>query len=74
MLGIPVTTTKARLPTNWKTTVSACVTVLAGFVALHPEYFSSLISDIAQYITLGGLAAFGLAAKDKDITGGTRAQ
>ncbi len=59
---------------NWKTTLFACITVFFGFVALHPGYFNPVMADIASYIALGGLAAFGLSAKDNDVTGGTKTQ
>ncbi len=51
---------------NWKTTISALVAAVAGFVAMHPMYTAHypIINDIAGYIMVGGLAGIGFAAKD----------
>jgi hypothetical protein len=52
--------------TNWKTTVTAIVTAVAGFVLFSPQYFPPWAIDVAKYVMLGGLAAFGLTAKDSN--------
>ena len=56
---------------SWKTTVSAIVTVAAGFVLFSPDLFSDWpwLIELAKYVTLGGLAALGIAAKDSGVTG-----
>lgn len=50
--------------TNWKTTLSALVSAFAGFVLFSPQLFPPWAQDIAKYIMLGGLVAFGASAKD----------
>lgn len=52
---------------NWKTTVSSAIAALSGFIALNPEYFGgkdALIVRLSIFVSLGGLAAFGIAAED----------
>ncbi len=50
--------------TNWKTTFSAILSALAGFVLFSPQLFPPWALDVAKYIMLGGLVAFGVSAKD----------
>ena len=54
---------------NWKTTASSLFTAFFGFVMLHPHYFPSWLEDVAGYAAVGGMALFGLAAKDYTTTG-----
>lgn len=52
---------------NWKTSVSALVSVAAGFVAFSPDLFTHFpaVVEIAKYIALGGVASLGITAADK---------
>jgi hypothetical protein len=52
---------------SWKTSASAVLTVVAGFVAFSPELFSrwQILLEISKYIALGGLATLGISAADK---------
>lgn len=59
---------------NWKTTVSSLITAVAGFVLFSPEFFSPLAISVSKYIMAGGLVGMGLAAKDHNVTGGTKLQ
>ena len=61
---------------NWKTTASGALTAFFGFVAVSPALFSRWpwLVEFAKYVALGGMASFGFAAKDKDVTGGSRPQ
>jgi hypothetical protein len=59
---------------NWKTFVSALITAFFGFVLFSPGYFAPWLVDVAKFATAGGLLAFGLFAKDHDVSGGTKQQ
>jgi len=61
---------------SWMTTASGLITCIAGYVMFSPEQFAQWpwIASLAKFITLGGLAALGLTAKDSRVTGGTIAQ
>ena len=53
--------------TNWKTTLSGLVAAGAqGVAAAYPQY-----AILAHIVTGIALAALGVSAKDKDVTGGT---
>jgi len=54
---------------NWKTNLSALVVVICGFILFSPQWFPPLAIDIAKYVALGGVAAFGISAKDFDKSG-----
>ena len=56
---------------NWRTTLSAMITAIAGFIATNPEFVhNDFVVKVAQYICLGGLTALGINARDKQT--GTR--
>jgi hypothetical protein len=63
---------------NWKTTVTSAISATASLVLfmqqLHYATFPNWLTGIAMFCSIGGLAAFGIAAKDKDVTGGTKGQ
>jgi len=53
---------------NWKTTTIGLITTIAGFVAIHPQYFGgsdSLLVAIASYVNAGGAIGLGIYARDK---------
>jgi len=54
---------------NWKTTASGIISALASFVLFSPQWFPPAAIDISKFILAGGLIAFGLAAKDYNISG-----
>jgi hypothetical protein len=58
---------------NWKTTASALVTAIFGFILFSPEYFEQVpwLVSIAKYFAAGGLIGLGFSAKDSNVTGGT---
>jgi hypothetical protein len=58
--------------TSWKTALCAMIAAAAGFVLFTPQYFPPIAVDIAKYVMLGGLAAFGVYAKDYNVGGGQR--
>ena len=51
---------------NWKTSACGIATALAGFVLFSPQLFARWpwVSEVAKYIMAGGMAGFGLTAKD----------
>jgi hypothetical protein len=57
---------------NWKTSIFALISAVAGFVLFSPQYFPPWAIDAAKYIMVGGLAAFGFSAKDYNVSGGQR--
>lgn len=58
---------------SWKTTLIGLITALAAWVDFDPSLFSRWpwITSFAKFVMIGGFAAFGLAAKDSNVTGGT---
>lgn len=56
---------------NWKTTVISLGTAFFAFVVFAPEQFTAVpwLVSLAKFAAAGGLAAFGLVAKDHDTTG-----
>lgn len=52
---------------NYKTTISALVSVVASFILFYPSLVNDnkLIIQICKFTTLGGLASLGIQAKDK---------
>ena len=63
---------KRAIARNWKTTASSIVTAGFWFITLNPDRFGgsdSWLVAIAQFAQIGGLLAFGIAAKDYDTTG-----
>jgi hypothetical protein len=65
------------MTTNWKTTLSGCITSAAGLVLAfngagiaEPKW----LVVTAGFVLAGGLASMGIAGKDHDVTGGTRQQ
>ena len=52
---------------NWRTSASAVMAAMLGFVAMSPEFFAHwpVLIAVAKYASLGGLVAFGVSAKDK---------
>ena len=57
---------------NWKTTITALISALAGFVLFSPQYFPPYAIDVAKYIMVGGLMTFGLVAGDYNVSSGQK--
>lgn len=62
---------------NWKTTVSGLVSAAGAFIAFSalPPFnihYPAIVSALAAFMIAGGLAAFGVNAKDNNVTGGTK--
>lgn len=57
---------------SWKTTVIGLVTALAAFVDFDPSLFKGVpwVTSLAKFVMIGGFAAFGIYAKDSNVTGG----
>jgi len=58
---------------SWKTTVTAGLSAAASFVLFaqssHYVDFPQWAIGIAAFCQIGGLAAFGISAKDADVSG-----
>lgn len=56
---------------NWKTTVIGLFTAFFAFVVFSPDTFSGIpwLVNLSKFAAAGGLAALGIAAKDRDVTG-----
>lgn len=56
---------------SWKTTLSAVMTVLAGFVLFSPNTFKEwpIVIEVAKYIAAGGVLSLGISSKDYNVTG-----
>ncbi len=63
---------------NWKTNLTSGVSAIASFVLfaqeLHYITFPPWAMAIAMFAMAGGLASFGIVAKDFNTTGGTNPQ
>lgn len=70
-----LTAAKAAVVKNWQTSGSAFIAALAGLIATQPDLFDLAMDDkivkVAKWIMAGGLVAFGVAAKQHNVTGGT---
>ena len=57
--------TSKVLSGSWKTTAFGLVSAAAGFIILHPQYFTAhaYVVDIANYVLMGGLAGMGIAGR-----------
>jgi hypothetical protein len=58
-------------PGSWKTTVIGAATAFFGFVLFSPETFAQWpwLLALSKYAFLGGLAGFGVVAKDFNVSG-----
>lgn len=50
---------------HWRTTLSALIAALAGFVVANPGDFAPLIVHMAQFVAFGGLVSLGIQAPDR---------
>ena len=59
---------------SWRTTTSAVITAFFGYVLMFPQdfLFAPWLVNVAKFGALGGLVAFGISAKDFNVTGVTR--
>lgn len=51
---------------NWKTTTIGATLSITGYIAMFPSGFDTNLVNLSRYISLGGLSALGIAAKDAD--------
>ena len=69
---------KLMLLTNSKTTIAAVISAAASFIlfAQSAQYVTlpPWVMALAAFAQIGGLAAFGIVAKDFNVTGGTTSQ
>lgn len=59
---------------SYKTSVSAILSAAASFVLFAPQVgmtFPKWATALAMFVSIGGLAALGIEAKDYNVTGGT---
>jgi len=57
---------------NWKTTLCGTISAISAFIAFSPNHFGgndSLLVNLAQFVTAGGLFSLGIVGKDFDKTG-----
>ena len=63
---------------SWKTTVTSWISAGGSFVLFATQLnllvFPKWILVLAMFAAVGGLAQFGISAKDADMTGGQRGQ
>ncbi len=53
---------------NWRTSLAATISMIAAFVVLNPQFVhSQFLLKLAEFIGLGGLAAIGINARDKQV-------
>jgi hypothetical protein len=57
---------------NWKTTALGAATAFFAFVAFDPQWFPAVLVSLAKFAMIGGLAGLGIAAKDFNVTGGSK--
>ncbi len=55
--------------TSWKSAIAGGISALAAFVLFSPSYFPPWAVDLAKVAMVGGLAAFGIVAKDYNVSG-----
>jgi len=59
---------------SWKTTATSAISAVSAFVLFasqaHMVVFPGWITSLAVFTMAGGLASFGVVAKDKNVTGG----
>jgi len=56
---------------NWKTTTCAGISAFFMFVLFSPNLFLPWpwVVEVAKFASIGGLLAFGIAAKDYNVSG-----
>jgi hypothetical protein len=63
---------------SWRTTVTSAISAASAFVLfaqqLHYITFPNWAMAIAMFTMAGGLASFGVSAKDSQVSGGTISQ
>ena len=76
--GAPMKFIKIPMPTSWKTTLTSLVSAAGMYVSFAQGngyvHFPPWVMSLAIFAQIGGLAAFGIAAKDSGVTGGTIGQ
>lgn len=62
-----------KLPANWQPKLIGVLTAFAAFVEFdHSIKFPQWLESLANFLMIGGLAAFGFTTKAFDTTGGTK--
>ena len=67
------------LPPNWKTSLAGLISAAASFVLFAGQapfniQFPVWLTALSGFILAGGLLAFGVVAKDYNVTGGSVVQ
>jgi hypothetical protein len=59
---------------SWKTSVLGVISAGFSYIAFSPDDFSNHVwlVHLARFVAAGGLAGLGIAAKDYNVTGGTK--
>ena len=50
---------------HWRTSAIGIATAFFAFAAFAPVHFPALVVDLGKFAMIGGLAAMGIASKDK---------
>ena len=72
-------TVNITLPANWKTTLAGALASGAALIMFlgQPPYnvhIPAWLMGTAAFVLVGGIGGLGLAAKDSNVTGGTKVQ
>jgi hypothetical protein len=59
---------------SWKTSLLGLISAAFGYIAFSPDDFANhlWLVHLARFVAVGGLAGLGIAAKDYNVTGGTK--
>jgi hypothetical protein len=59
---------------SWKTTLLGLISAAFSYIAFSPDDFANhqWLVHLARFVAAGGLAGLGIAAKDYNVTGGTK--
>ncbi len=59
---------------SWKTTLLGLISAGFGYIAFSPDDFANhkWLLHLARFVAAGGMAGLVIAAKDYNVTGGTK--